>query len=197
MRAGCVSPGVLPTGMVPLETTGAKSGLPRRVTLLGTVLEGCLFVGTACGDRSQWLRNLRAEPRPLLARRPRASRRCPRLRRRRSRPATQMLPPLARAVAAGLLPAATAWGWQFAVIRRPGVVRPRGPHQALRFTSQQRVDLLIPDVAMPLRRGTELAHRLQALEPSAKVLLMSAHVKNPLAVAGVATLTSCTSILWP
>lgn len=31
MRAGCVSPGVLPTGKVLLETTGAKSGLPRRV----------------------------------------------------------------------------------------------------------------------------------------------------------------------
>lgn len=33
------------------------------------------------------------------------------------RPATQMLPPLARAVAEGLLPAAAACGWQFAVIR--------------------------------------------------------------------------------
>jgi len=32
------------------------------------------------------------------------------------RPATQMLPPLARAVAEGLLPAATACGSQFAAI---------------------------------------------------------------------------------
>ena len=63
VRAGCASPGLLPTGMVLLETTGAKSGLPRRVPLLATVLEGCLFIGTACGARSQWLRNLRAEPR--------------------------------------------------------------------------------------------------------------------------------------
>src|ERR1700730_909338 len=63
VRAGCASPGLFPTGMVLLETTGAKSGLPRRVPLLATVLEGCLFVGTARGARSQWLRNLRAEPR--------------------------------------------------------------------------------------------------------------------------------------
>ena len=104
--------------MVLLETTGAKSGLPRHVPLLATVLEGCLFVGTARGARSQWLRNLRAEPRVrywlagrehggaafLFAEGP-------------PRPATQMLPPLARAVAEGLLPAATACGWQFAVIR--------------------------------------------------------------------------------
>jgi len=117
VRAGCASPGLLPTGMVLLETTGAKSGLPRRVPLLATVLEGCLFIGTARGARSQWLRNLRAEPRVrywlagrehggaafLFAEGP-------------PRPATQMLPPLARAVAEGLLPAATACGWQFAVI---------------------------------------------------------------------------------
>src|SRR5712664_3678613 len=102
VRAGCASPGLLPTGMV----------------LLATVLEGCLFVGTARGARSQWLRNRRAEPRVrywlagrehggaafLFAEGP-------------PRPATQMLPPLARAVAEGLLPAATACGWQFAVIR--------------------------------------------------------------------------------
>ena len=85
VRAGCASPGLLPTGMVLLETTGAKSGLPRRVPLLATVLEGCLFIGTACGARSQWLRNLRAEPRVRywLAG-PRAWRRCPRLRRGRA-----------------------------------------------------------------------------------------------------------------
>ena len=118
VRAGCASPGLFPTGMVLLETTGAKSGLPRRVPLLATVLEGCLFVGTARGARSQWLRNLRAEPRVRywLAGREHGGAAllfgegAP-------RPATQMLSPLARAVAEGLLPAATACGWQFAVIR--------------------------------------------------------------------------------
>src|ERR1700730_18492798 len=63
VRAGCASPGLFPTGMVLLVTTGAHRGLPRRVPLLATVLEGSLFVGPARGARSQWLRNLRAEPR--------------------------------------------------------------------------------------------------------------------------------------
>ena len=85
MRAGCASPGLLPTGMVLLETTRAKSGLPRRVPLLATVLEGCLFVGTARGARSRKLRSRRRWD-------------------------------VDRAVAEGLLPAATACGWQFAVI---------------------------------------------------------------------------------
>jgi deazaflavin-dependent oxidoreductase (nitroreductase family) len=126
VRAGCASPGLLPTGMVVLETTGAKSGLPRRVPLLATILEGCLFVGTARGARSQWLRNLRAEQRVRywLAGREHGGAAllfgegAP-------RPATQMLPPLARAVAEGLLLAATACGWQFAVIapNAPVVVR--------------------------------------------------------------------------
>ena len=49
------------------------------------------------------------------------------------------------------------------------------PHQALRMAGQQAVDLLLTDVVMPLMRGTELAQRLQALVPSAKVLLMSAY----------------------
>jgi len=117
VRAGCASPGLLPTGMVLLETTGAKSGQPRRVPLLATVLEGCLFVGTACGVRSQWLRNLRAEPsvRYWLAGHEHRGAALV-FAEGTPRPSTRMLPPLARAVAEGLLPAATAWGWQFAVI---------------------------------------------------------------------------------
>jgi len=126
VRAGCASPGLLPTGMVVLETTGAKSGLPRRVPLLATVLEGCLFVGTARGARSQWLRNLRAEQRVrywLAGREHRGTAFV--FAEGAPRPATQMLPPLARAVAEGLVPAATACGWQFAVIapNAPVVVR--------------------------------------------------------------------------
>src|SRR5260370_41166664 len=62
VRAGCAAPGLLPTGMVVLETTGAKTGRRTSLPLMGTVLDGCLFVGTTRGDRSQWFRNLRAEP---------------------------------------------------------------------------------------------------------------------------------------
>ncbi len=49
------------------------------------------------------------------------------------------------------------------------------PHQALRLAAQQHVDLLLTDVVMPLMRGTELAQRLLAVVPTAKVLLMSAY----------------------
>ena len=63
VRAGCGSPGLLPTGLIVLETTGAKSGQPRRVPLLATVFDGCVFIGTVRGARSLWVRNLVAEPR--------------------------------------------------------------------------------------------------------------------------------------
>jgi CheY-like chemotaxis protein len=49
------------------------------------------------------------------------------------------------------------------------------PNQALRLAAQTPVDLLLTDVVMPLMRGTELAQRLLAVAPDAKVLLMSAY----------------------
>lgn len=58
------------------------------------------------------------------------------------------------------------------------------PHHALRLAGQQHVDLLITDVVMPLMRGTELAQRLLALVPSAKVLLMSAYKVAEIAASG-------------
>ena len=117
VRAGCGSPGLFPAGMIVLETTGAKSGLPRCVPLLATVLEGCLFVGTARSGRSHWLLNLRADPRVrywLAGREHRGTAFV--FAEDAARPATQMLPPLVRVVAEGLLPGAMACGWQFAVI---------------------------------------------------------------------------------
>src|SRR4029434_4981116 len=100
---------LLPTGMVLLETTGAKSGLPRRVPLLATVLEGCLFVGTARGDRSQWLPHTRAEQRVrywLAGREHQGAALV--FAEGAPRPATQMLPPLRRAVVYGPLRAGAA-----------------------------------------------------------------------------------------
>ncbi len=117
VRAGCGSPGLVPTGLIVLETTGAKSGQPRRVPLLATVFDGCVFIGTVRGRRSLWIRNLAAEPRV----------RCwiaGREHRGRARifapeaplPPTDDLPPFARAAAEGLLPPATLFGWTFALI---------------------------------------------------------------------------------
>jgi deazaflavin-dependent oxidoreductase (nitroreductase family) len=117
VRAGCAAPGLFPTGMVVLETTGATTGRRTSVPLMGTVLDGCLFVGTARGDRSQWFRNIRTEPRVRyrLAGRERQGTALVFAAGMLAR-ATQRLPPLARAVAEDLLPAATVCGWQFAVI---------------------------------------------------------------------------------
>ena len=117
VRAGCGSPGLVPTGLIVLETTGAKSGQPRRVPLGATVLDGCVFVSTVRGPRSRWVGNLLANPqvRYWLAGREHRGRAllfapgAP-------APATDGLPPLARAVAQGLLAPATAFGWTFAVL---------------------------------------------------------------------------------
>lgn len=58
------------------------------------------------------------------------------------------------------------------------------PHEALRMAAQQHVDLLLTDVVMPRMRGMELARRLQAMVPSAKVLLMSAYKLAEIAASG-------------
>jgi two-component system, cell cycle sensor histidine kinase and response regulator CckA len=58
------------------------------------------------------------------------------------------------------------------------------PNRALRLAGQQHVDLLLTDVVMPLMRGTELAQRLLAVAPSAKVLLMSAYKVADIAASG-------------
>jgi deazaflavin-dependent oxidoreductase (nitroreductase family) len=117
VRTGCGSPGLVPTGLIVLETTGAKSGQRRRTPVLATVFDGCVFVGTVRGDRSLWMKNLRAEPRAhcWIAGRPHAG---------RARlfipgeppPTTSDLPALARAAADAFLSPATSFGWTFAVI---------------------------------------------------------------------------------
>jgi len=117
VRAGCGSPGLMPTGLVVIETTGAQSGRPRRVPLLATVLDGCVFVSTVRGPRSAWVGNLRAHPevRYWLAGRERRGH-AVLLAPGAPSPEVDRLPPLARAVAQGLLAPATAVGWTFAVI---------------------------------------------------------------------------------
>ena len=117
VRAGCASPGLVPSGLVVIETTGAVSGRPLRIPLLATVLDGCVFVSTVRGPRSAWVANVRAHPevRYWLAGRERRGR-AVLLAPGAASPEVDRLPPLARAVALGLLMPATAAGWTFAVI---------------------------------------------------------------------------------
>jgi deazaflavin-dependent oxidoreductase (nitroreductase family) len=117
VRAGWWSPGLLPTGLIVLETVGRHSGRPRRVPVAATLLDGCVFVATVLGARSQWMANLIARPevRYWLGGRVHTG---------RARvfapgtppPSTEGLPPIARLFADGALPGAMLFGWTVAVI---------------------------------------------------------------------------------
>ncbi len=58
------------------------------------------------------------------------------------------------------------------------------PQQAIRMARQQRIDLLLTDVIMPIMKGTELADRIQSVSPSTKVLLMSGYQTSDIAPSG-------------
>jgi deazaflavin-dependent oxidoreductase (nitroreductase family) len=62
VRAGVGSLWFLPAGMIVLETTGRRSGAPRRVTLLAAEIGNYVVVNTMRVRRSQWLRNVAAKP---------------------------------------------------------------------------------------------------------------------------------------
>ncbi len=64
-RAGVVSPLPVGAGIVLLETTGRKTGLPREVPLLG-VRVGRRVTVTTSRSNSQWIRNLEADASPAV-----------------------------------------------------------------------------------------------------------------------------------
>ena len=62
IRAGLGSPCLAPGGFIVLETRGRKTGRLSRTPLAATRILDHVVVGTFRGDRSQWVRNLVADP---------------------------------------------------------------------------------------------------------------------------------------
>jgi deazaflavin-dependent oxidoreductase (nitroreductase family) len=116
IRAGLGSPRLAPGGLIVLETRGRKSGRRARVPLVATRIQGHVVVGTFRGGRSQWPRNLAANPevRFWMNGRPRSARATLITPSRRPRPLPK-LPALLRLVVAFLVPYTHA-GWVFAVL---------------------------------------------------------------------------------
>ena len=63
VRAGIGSPRIAPSGFIVLETRGRKTGRLRRSPLAATRIGSHVLIGTFRGNRSQWIRNLAAQPR--------------------------------------------------------------------------------------------------------------------------------------
>ena len=62
VRAGFGSLWIFPVGLIVLETTGRKTGLPQRVPLLAAMIAGHIVVSTVRVQQSQWLRNALEDP---------------------------------------------------------------------------------------------------------------------------------------
>ena len=63
VRRGVGSPRLAPSGFIVLEHVGRKSGELRRSPLAATRIGRHMIVATFRGERSQWVRNLTAQPR--------------------------------------------------------------------------------------------------------------------------------------
>lgn len=119
VRAGWGSPRMVPGGLIVLETLGRKSGRVVRTPLAATKICGHVVVGTFRGARSQWVRNLLAQPSASywLAGARRDAKAFVMHAEKRLRVPTS-LPPVLRQVARFVSPYTRA-GWAFAILAPP------------------------------------------------------------------------------
>ena len=119
VRAGLGSPRLAPTGFIVVETLGRKTGKLRRSPLAATRIGKHVIVATLRGDRSQWVRNLAAQPRTRYWMRGRArdARAFVMFEGKRFRVPTS-LPDSMQKVVSFLAPY-TKEGWAFAVLSPP------------------------------------------------------------------------------
>ena len=75
--------GIRASSTVELETTGAKSGQPRRVPLTGRADDSGVWVVSQHGKRAGWAHNITAEPQGAGARQQRMAQRHSGIRARR------------------------------------------------------------------------------------------------------------------
>jgi deazaflavin-dependent oxidoreductase (nitroreductase family) len=127
IRAGLGSPRLAPGGLIVLETKGRKTGRRARIPLVATRIQGHVLVATYRGARSQWPKNLAANPetRFWMGGKPRPATAFLLTGSRRPRPLPK-LPALLRAVVAFLMPYTRA-GWVFAILTPRRARRREGP----------------------------------------------------------------------
>ena len=116
VRAGVGSPRMAPGGLIVLEAEGRKSGRRIRSPLAATRIGNHVVLGTFRGNRSQWIRNLAAQPRTRywLGGKARDARAFVMYEGKRFR-VPRSLPPHMQAVVRFLAPYTKA-GWAFAVL---------------------------------------------------------------------------------
>jgi deazaflavin-dependent oxidoreductase (nitroreductase family) len=115
-ESGCFSPEFWPTGLILLETTGRRSGRPHQTPVLAMMMDGYLIVRTFRGERSDWFKNVRANPDVSYwaggsRKRARATVHTP-----GEECETKALPPFAALGVAATSVAVGLMGWRFAVL---------------------------------------------------------------------------------
>ena len=116
VRFGVGSPRIAPGGFIVLETRGRQTGRLHRTPLAATRLGHHVLVATFRADRSQWVRNLAAQPhtRFWLGGKPRDARAFVMYAGKRFRVPKSLPVPLQKVVR--VLAPYTKTGWAFAVL---------------------------------------------------------------------------------